>query len=293
MLKSFITTVDAWRFERPLAIALAASATFMVMAMPPEHLSAVPALAAVPAFQPILAVLIGSLLAVPGYVAMRRPRPRVAAAAPRPEEAPLPDEEQGQFAAAEVSLRLRRADRHPDAPVRAPIFASRDLGSPFMEVGASAPPPPSGDAAVEGMIPAGDYAEIEDAAPERPPAVAEEPVAEEFEHETAPEVVGHDHEIAHEPDDAADDHAGTAEMVEPEWPIPDVPAPVAAFAPEDGPAPAPERARRQSISEMMDRLSAGLDRRAAHGDTGAMLQDRAPALRDALDELNRLAARRG
>ncbi len=29
---------------------------------------------------------------------------------------------------------LRRADAHPDAPARAPLFANRDLGTPFLEV---------------------------------------------------------------------------------------------------------------------------------------------------------------
>ncbi len=36
-------------------------------------------------------------------------------------------------AAADVPV-LRRADAHPDAPARAPLFANRDLGTPFLEV---------------------------------------------------------------------------------------------------------------------------------------------------------------
>lgn len=31
----------------------------------------------------------------------------------------------------------RRADRHPDAPVREPVMAMRDLGTPFLDVGAA------------------------------------------------------------------------------------------------------------------------------------------------------------
>lgn len=36
---------------------------------------------------------------------------------------------------------LRRADAHPDAPPRRPVFANRDLGTPFLEVTADTPPP--------------------------------------------------------------------------------------------------------------------------------------------------------
>jgi hypothetical protein len=37
---------------------------------------------------------------------------------------------------------LRRADVHPDAPPRQPVFANRDLGTPFLEVRADAAPTP-------------------------------------------------------------------------------------------------------------------------------------------------------
>jgi hypothetical protein len=36
---------------------------------------------------------------------------------------------------------LRRADAHPDAPPRPPLLATRDLGTPFLEVTARAPEP--------------------------------------------------------------------------------------------------------------------------------------------------------
>ena len=38
---------------------------------------------------------------------------------------------------------LRRADAHPDAPPRRPVFANRDLGTPFLEVTADTPAPMS------------------------------------------------------------------------------------------------------------------------------------------------------
>jgi hypothetical protein len=39
----------------------------------------------------------------------------------------------------EPPLVLRRADAHPDAPARRPLFANRDLGTPFLEVRADRP----------------------------------------------------------------------------------------------------------------------------------------------------------
>jgi hypothetical protein len=38
---------------------------------------------------------------------------------------------------------LRRADAHPDAPARRPLFANQDLGTPFLNVRAAAPEPDS------------------------------------------------------------------------------------------------------------------------------------------------------
>lgn len=300
MRKSFITTVNSWRFERPLAIALGASAIFMTMAVPPERLSVFPALTAFPGLQIALALIVGLLFGAAGYAAMSHPWPHRVVARPVADETPIPEDEQGQFAAGEVSLRLRRADRHPDAPVREPIFASRDLGSPFMEVGAFAPPPAEDETAAHD-IPEGDFAEIEHEPVEHEPiADAVEPVEQDLEHATTAsehgeaEQADHEHtEAEHGDHEAVVPEADPAATIEPEWPMPEMPAPIAAFAPEDEQAPQPARIQRRSISAMMDRLSAGLERRAAHGDGDLMSQDRAPALRDALDELNRLAARRG
>ncbi|HEX7692982.1 MAG TPA: hypothetical protein VF409_00725 [Sphingomonas sp.] len=58
---------------------------------------------------------------------------------------------------------LRRADAHPDAPPRRPVFANRDLGTPFLEITADSPPPAMSvadavafepEAAIERTIPA-------------------------------------------------------------------------------------------------------------------------------------------
>lgn len=40
----------------------------------------------------------------------------------------------GREAAADAPPVLRRADAHPDAPARRPLFANQDLGTPFLEV---------------------------------------------------------------------------------------------------------------------------------------------------------------
>lgn len=40
---------------------------------------------------------------------------------------------------APASARARRGDRHPDAPMREPVLAARDLGTPFLEVKAPSP----------------------------------------------------------------------------------------------------------------------------------------------------------
>lgn len=42
---------------------------------------------------------------------------------------------------------VRRADAHPDAPPRAPLLATRDLGTPFLEVSAPVEPAPTAPAA--------------------------------------------------------------------------------------------------------------------------------------------------
>jgi hypothetical protein len=46
---------------------------------------------------------------------------------------------QGQEDGEEPPLVLRRADAHPDAPARRPLFANRDLGTPFLDVRANRP----------------------------------------------------------------------------------------------------------------------------------------------------------
>jgi len=238
-----------------------------------------------------LALLLALVCGVAGYVAMRRP----ATAVPVDEDVdPMDDIDVPSGLSEDRLLRLRRADRHPDAPPRAPIRASRDLGEPFMDVGAFALSPPdeteavpAEEAAADWTIIDGDYVEVDDA------VVAPEPVAGApgIEHvaEAAPAKpeVGHAAEAGPaEPDDLS--MPSVDQTVEDEAPV--AAAPVAE-TPAPAPVVAPAPRQDSSIAAMMDRLSAGMERRAARPAMPA--RDMRPALRDALDELNRLAARRG
>lgn len=268
MTKSWLKTVDAWRFERPLALLLGVAGAFMVLTIPDELLSGVPLLAGSLPVRIVAALAFGLLIGGAGYLAMRRPAPK-SVATQVDDAPPAEEEEEGQLAAAEVSLRLRRSDRHPDAPARAPIFASRDLGAPFMEVGAFAPPPE------QEAIPEGEYDELAPESGDRDELVQEDeaPIEAQADHETHP----------------------VEALIESAPVEAETPAPIAAFAPEEEPAPVPARAHRASLGEMMERLSAGLEQRAGARPSSfdAPPRGREPALRDALEELNRLAARRG
>jgi hypothetical protein len=243
MARSLIRTIDRWRFERPLAVALGASAAFAMWAMPAPLYAALPLVGLL--LQPIGAAIVAIVLALAGWLAMRRRAPararkvpgihvRVARVKPAPK--------------AEPAVRLRRADRHPDAPARAPIRAHRDLGSPFMEVDTAPPPPTVIDLPPPPPI---DVTAITVAPPAPEPAPEPEPVAE-------------------------------VALVHAE--VPFVEAPIAEPAPVR-----PVRGRsRADLGAMIDRLADGLASRAAD----PALRRPSPALVDALEELNRIAARR-
>jgi hypothetical protein len=268
MLKSLIRTIDRWRFELPLSLVFGASAAFATIVMPADLFQRLPGVAASGHAEPIqngVAGLVGLVALFAGYMAMRRP----ASAVPAPEI--VEEEEIADPAIAERLVRLRRADLHPDAPPRQPIRASRDLGEPFMDVGGASELALDTDHA----IPDGDYIEL-DGAPHDAPVeriASEAPLTE-----AAPVVEDPIAEAA-----------------------PDLPSPIEAFEPEVVPMPAPGRAPRPSLSAMMERLSDGLERRGGRPMTPppvAILaealtrqRDSRPELKDALEELNRLAGR--
>lgn len=164
----------------------------------------------------------------------------------------------------EVPLpRIRRADAHPDAPARRPIFAGMELGVPLDEAPEEADPEQAlvEDAPVEEYAPA-----EEDAGPERPlPSFI---VAEEAAEEAQPEDEGE---------------------------VPEIMDSIA-------PPPSAADLEQSSISHLMQRLELGLLRRERQDWDPARIeprQDNEPLgqlddrLRSAIDDLQRLAARGG
>jgi hypothetical protein len=260
MTTQILRTIDRWRFETPLALALAGSAAFFALTVPAALFEQVPVVGPMgTAGRAIVAVLLAAVSGGIGYVAMRRtakPAAPVEVAEPIDE---IPEEERPSGMPADRFRRFRRADAHPDAPPREPIIASRDLGEPFMEVGAPATEPAAEHEDTwwpDTSIPEADFTEV-----------AEEHVAEPVKAEDIPATAP----IAEEASVEAEAPAETAPVSEApsEWPLPRTGS---------------------SISAMMERLSAGLERRATVDAPPA--RDMQPALRDALEELNRLAERR-
>jgi len=224
MTTQILRTIDRWRFETPLSVALGASAGFIALSAPAQLFQQVPVAGDMgSAGRAVVAVLLAAVAGGGGYLAMRKPVKHEPA--PVDPLADIPEDERPSGMPAERFARFRRADAHPDAPPRAPIIASRDLGEPFMDVVA----PTAGDPDThadeqwwpENAIPDAEYVEV----PEEAVARTAEPVAEP--------------EIAEIP----------AEEPKLAWPL--------------EPAQAEQPSGKASISAMMDRLSSGLERRAS------------------------------
>jgi hypothetical protein len=262
MTTQMLRTIDRWRFETPLAVALAGSAAFFALTVPAQLFEQVPVVGPMgTAGRAIVAVLLAAVSGGVGYVAMRRtakPAAPVEVVDPVDE---IPEEERPSGMPAERFRRFRRADAHPDAPPREPIIASRDLGEPFMEVGASAAAEPAAEHGdtwwPDTSIPEADFTEVAEEHVVAPVTAEDIPATAPIAEETA--------------------------SVEAEAPAETAPA---SEAPSEWPLPRTGT----SISAMMERLSAGLERRATADAPPA--RDMQPALRDALQELNRLAERR-
>jgi hypothetical protein len=265
MATQILRTINRWRFEAPLALALAGSAAFVTLVMPGELFGQVPVAGPLGlAGRLVVSLLLALALGGIGYWMMRRTGHPVAKAVPVEEAEEISEEDLPSGMPSERLRRFRRADAHPDAPPREPIIASRDLGEPFMEVGAFAPPPlaePREDTDwwPEETIPHGDFVEVG----EETGTLAEGDIMEDAPKPAFVESTASFPSDASEPDR------------------------------ESPPAPRPMHG---SITAMMDRLSAGLERRETRGvmpvQPEAPARDIRPALRDALDELNRLAERR-
>jgi hypothetical protein len=225
MTTQILRTIDRWRFETPLSVALGASAGFIALTAPVQLFHQIPMAGDMGVTgRAIVAVLLAAVAGGAGYVAMRKP----VKTEPAPVDpfADVPEEERPSGMPAERFARFRRADMHPDAPPREPIIASRDLGEPFMDVATPAPvvePEPQADQQwwPDASIPDADYVEV----PEVMVARTTEPV-------DAPEIA----EIPVEEPKLA-------------WPV--------------EPAVTEPHVGKTSISAMMDRLSTGLERRAS------------------------------
>ena len=269
-----VRRIHGWRFEIPLALVLGGAAGFAAGVMPTDLFQHIPVVGEFGLVgQGALALGLGLTFGWSGYAVMRRPS---APAAEVDAEDDTADEE-----ASNRLRRFRRADFHPDAPPRAPIRAHRDLGEPFMDVGApgwGAEEQAADRATTDSAIPEGDFIDV-----------SGEPFIE-----LAIEV-----EVADEPAVSNPVEAAFVDAPVPAEPVVAPPEPVAVTPPPVTTLRPMPRAERQSFTEMMDRLSAGLERRVRDAERGAPplpprqpSRDMRPALRDALDELNRLATRR-
>lgn len=169
---------------------------------------------------------------------------------------------------------VRRADRHPDSPVREPVMAMRDLGTPFLDVGSAPEPEPERDLPRDLDQP---LAAFDPAAIPETPLTPSEPVRPLFRVETTskPEV---------DPDPVVEHvRIETFEVT------PTVRPPVLSAVPD------PERAMtapetEASIHALLDRLERGVRRRGG----GPALVERAQSgdLDEALATLRRFAAAR-
>lgn len=262
MTTQILRTIDRWRFETPLALALAGSAAFFAATVPAELFGQLPVVGPMgTAGRAIVAALLAAVSGGVGYMAMRRTAKPVAPVEVVDPVDEIPEEERPSGMPAERFRRFRRADAHPDAPPREPIIASRDLGEPFMDVGAPAAAEPTpehdDDWWPETSIPEADFTEV-----------AEEHDAEPVK---------------------AEDIAAAAPIADEGAPV-EAQSPVEAAPVSEAPSEWPLPRTGTSISAMMERLSAGLERRATADAPPA--RDMQPALRDALEQLNRLAERR-
>lgn len=314
MSKSLVATVGRWKFETPLALALGAATLFAVLAQPPALVAALPVLGFSPAMRFAFGLIAGCVLGTLGYIAMCFP---YGVSTPRA-VGPVEEDDSSGLAASDVSVRLRRADRHPDAPAREPIRASRELGSPFMEVGAFAsrpadplpplPVPPRivSETVVEPPLPIAEPIVEQPIAPdaaitEREPDTQAMPdVREPMMSDPGVVVVFAPDEVEARPiaDEPIDDAPATSSSIAHEIVADAGPGAVEPLAePAEPVAEAADPVARQSLAAMMERLSSGFAGRVATNDqpdtqAAPRQRDLEPELTQVLAELNRLAARR-
>lgn len=193
---------------------------------------------------------------------------------------------------------LRRRDAHPDAPARRPVFANRDLGTPFLDVRADPEPEPNPQPVAEILPPL--PPEARDL-----PADLDTPLARYLHPFDPPLPEPAPLPIAPEP--AAEPVAPAPILAEPPVPAP-VPEPVA-IEPEPRFA-ANERIETfdltpvvrstgeparpsASIHDLLDRLERGVAKREPAPAPEPVADEPAPSLEDTLAVLRQLAQRVG
>lgn len=199
---------------------------------------------------------------------------------------------------------LRRRDAHPDAPARRPVFAHRDLGTPFLDVKAD----PEAVAPVpEAVIEMPEERDV--------PVDLDTPLAR-YLHPLDPPLPEPD-PLPIAPEPVAEPIAPAPILAEPPVPAPVVePAPVAEIVPDPEPAPEPRFAANErietfdltpvipgpgepaqpsaSIHDLLDRLERGVAKRQPAPEPAPVAAaEAAPTLEDTLAALRRLAQRAG
>lgn len=209
--------------------------------------------------------------------------------------------------------RLRRADAHPDAPARRPLSASRDLGTPFLEVHAERP--------VHMGVDESDDEVVEIVPVEAESIIEQETLASDDDSWVMPEEQPLPADLdqplaafdpASIPDDPADWFPAPAPLrmtprrpvfdsgerfdtfdLAPLVPRPAPPAP-SAFTPSVPPMPRPDPSA--TIHALLDRLERSVAKREVEAPPPPPPQPlpirRQESLEDALDSLRRLAIRR-
>ncbi len=187
----------------------------------------------------------------------------------------------GRFAPTRRVVRTvtRRTDRHPDAPVREPVMALRDLGTPFLDVAAA---PAERDIPRDLDLP---LAAFDPRAIPEIPLTPSEPVKPLFRPEPVAAAVEPAPEVEPEPDPVVE-HV----RIETPMPMPAYRQPVLAAVPEMPAArPVTPPETEASINALLDRLERGVRRRGG----GPALVERAHSddLDEALATLRRFAGR--
>ncbi|WP_157220248.1 hypothetical protein [Flavisphingomonas formosensis] len=196
--------------------------------------------------------------------------------------------------------RLRRADSHPDAPPRRPIFAQEDLGESFDTLGDSL-----NELRLDPYeLPGAAAMEPEPSTPETPVIIDHEPIAKRWDIEQEAESLT----PAETPQPAVEPAPAVAAAPKPSTldvaPADFVASAVPPRAEKAAAKPEPARTDNASIEDLVSRFEAGLARRATRSGrtmrpsatiqsiptTGAP-DDMDDALRDALDQLRRMTSR--